>query len=86
MTEKEPRSASHFELKLGDREPIAGFRECTGMDSESEVTERRSTDAKGRPLVRKVPGATKWSDITLKRGVDKAAARALGAEDRKLWT
>ena len=70
MAEKEPRTVSHFELKLGGRETVGVFRECTGMDSETEVTESKSTDAKGHPYVRKVAGATKWSNITLKRGVD----------------
>ena len=76
MAEKEPRTVSHFELKLGGREVVGVFRECTGMDSETEVTEHKSTDAKGHPYVRKVAGATKWSNITLKRGVDT---------NRKLW-
>jgi len=35
-----------------------------------------SVDDKGLPFVRKVPGATKWSNITLKRGVD---------ENSELW-
>lgn len=76
MAEKEPRTVSHFELKLGGREVVGVFRECTGMDSETEVTEHKSTDGKGHPQVRKVAGATKWSNITLKRGVDS---------NRKLW-
>jgi phage tail-like protein len=74
--EKEPRTVSHFELKLGGHEVVGVFRECTGMDSETEVTEHKSTDAKGHPQVRKVAGALKWSNITLKRGVDS---------NRKLW-
>jgi phage tail-like protein len=76
VPEKEPRTVSHFELKLGGHEAVGVFRECTGMDSETEVTEHKSTDAKGHPYVRKVAGATKWSNITLKRGVDT---------NRKLW-
>jgi phage tail-like protein len=76
LAEKEPRTVSHFELKLGGREVVGVFRECTGMDSETEVTEHKSTDTKGHPYVRKVAGATKWSNITLKRGVDT---------NRKLW-
>src|SRR4051794_12926188 len=74
--EKEPRPVSRFELKLGGNEQVGVFRECTGMDSETEVTEHKSTDAKGFPTVRKVAGATKWSNIVLKRGVDT---------NRKLW-
>ena len=76
MAEKEPRPVSRFELKLGGNEQVGVFRECTGMDSETEVTEHKSVDAKGQPFVRKVAGATKWSNITLKRGVDT---------NKKLW-
>jgi len=75
-TDKEPRLVSHFELKLGGREVVGVFRECTGMDSETEVTEHKSVDGKGNPYVRKVAGATKWSNLTLKRGVDT---------NKKLW-
>src|SRR4051812_18645833 len=74
--EKQPRLVSRVELKLGGNEQVGVFRECTGMDSETEVTEHKSTDAKGFPTVRKVAGATKWSNITLKRGVDA---------NKKLW-
>ena len=74
--EKEPRTVSHFELKLGGHEVVGVFRECSGMDSESEVTEHKAVDANGRPFVRKVVGATKWANITLKRGVDS---------NTKLW-
>jgi phage tail-like protein len=66
----EPRPASHFTLKLDGREAVGMFRECSGLDSETTVIEQTSVDAKGLPFVRKVPGATKWSNITLKRGVD----------------
>jgi len=74
MADKEPRPVSHFVLKLGGKEDVGVFRECTAMDSETEVTEHKSTDAKGHPFVRKVAGATKWANITLKRGVDKNTA------------
>ena len=76
MPAKEPRPVSRFALTLGGNEEVAVFRECTGMDSETEVTEHKSVDAKGQPFVRKVSGATKWSNITLKRGVDT---------NKKLW-
>ena len=49
------------------------FRECSGLDSETTVIEHVSVDENGNPIVRKVPGPTKWSDITLKRGVDESA-------------
>jgi phage tail-like protein len=48
------------------------FRECSGLDSETSVIEHKSIDDNGRPVVRKVPGEIKWSNITLKRGVDES--------------
>jgi phage tail-like protein len=71
MPMKEPRPASFFRLKLGGREAIGMFRECSGLDSETTVIEQQAVDDSGRPVVRKVPGSTKWSNITLKRGVDE---------------
>jgi phage tail-like protein len=76
MPAKEPRPASHFRLDLGGKEAVGMFRECSGLDSETSVIEQMSVDDKGLPFVRKVPGATKWSNITLKRGVD---------ENSELW-
>ena len=54
------------------RRRIGNFRECTGLDSETTVIEHTSVDANGNPIIRKVPGALKWSNITLKRGVDES--------------
>jgi phage tail-like protein len=51
------------------------FREVGGLDSETEVIEHRVTGKGGNLVVHKVPGALKWSNITLKRGV---------TDDRKL--
>jgi phage tail-like protein len=72
MPPKEPRPASHFRLNIGGKESVGMFRECTGLDSETSVIEHTSVDDRGMPMVRKVPGPTKWSNITLKRGVDEA--------------
>src|SRR5688572_5197182 len=67
---KEPSPGSFFTLNLGGKEASGMFREVSGLDSETDVVEQKSVDAKGLPVVRKVPGAVKWSNITLKRGVD----------------
>lgn len=64
--------ALHFRLTLADREIGGIFRECTGLDSETEVIEHREVDENGRPIVQKVAGPTKWSNIILKRGVDQS--------------
>jgi phage tail-like protein len=58
-------------LTLADREVGGLFRECTGLDSETEVTEQKAIDERGGTVIRKVPGQTKWSNITLRRGIDQ---------------
>lgn len=45
------------------------FREVTGLDSETEVVEHRVTGKNGNLIVHKVPGALKWSNIVLRRGL-----------------
>ena len=72
MPAKEPRPASHFRLDLGGRQGVGMFRECSGLDSETSVIEHKAIDDNGRPVIRKVPGEIKWSNITLKRGVDES--------------
>ena len=67
---KEPRIGSFFRLTLGGKESIGVFREVSGLSSETGLTEQTEVDERGRPVVRRVPGATKWGNITLKRGVD----------------
>jgi phage tail-like protein len=61
-----------FALTLGDRD-LGRFSACAGLGSETEVVEHRETDAHGHPIIRKVPGATKWSNITLKRGLHRSS-------------
>ena len=51
------------------------FREVSGLDSETEVIEHRTTGKGGNLIVQKIPGALKWSNIVLKRGI---------TDDRKL--
>jgi phage tail-like protein len=63
---------SFFKLSIGGVEAAGLFRECSGLDSESEAVESRSVKD-GKQFIRKVPGQVKWSDITLKRGVDPKA-------------
>jgi phage tail-like protein len=46
---------------------LAGFLECTGLESETAVIEYR--EGSWPSSVRKIPGLTKYTNITLKRGV-----------------
>ena len=51
------------------------FKEVSGLDSETEVIEHRVTGKGGNIIVHKVPGALKWPNIVLRRGL---------TDDRKL--
>lgn len=46
---------------------VAGFQECSGLDSTTEAVEYR--EGGENTTVRKLAGITKYSDITLKRGI-----------------
>jgi phage tail-like protein len=55
---------------VGGKEAAGQFRECSGLDAENDIVEQKEIDANGLPVVIKVPGGMKWSNIELKRGVD----------------
>jgi phage tail-like protein len=76
-TAQDLRGTYYFMLTLGDVAQAGYFKECSGLTSESSVVENRAVDAKGKPMVQKMPGQMQWSNITLKRGID--------AKDQ-LWT
>lgn len=61
----------HVELDSVD---IGAFKEASGVDSETEIIEYKEATKEGRLIIRKVPGAMKWADITLKRGIDDSLA------------
>jgi phage tail-like protein len=49
---------------------VAGaFRECSGLGSENEIVESKSSGPKGELVISKQPGRMKWNNITLKRGI-----------------
>jgi phage tail-like protein len=47
---------------------VGTFRECSGLGSETELIEAKETD-RGKLIYMKIPGALKWENISLKRGV-----------------
>ncbi len=73
---QKPRPTNHFRLQVGGKEAIGQFREVSGLDTENEIIEQKEVDANGRPVIVKVSGNLKWSNIELKRGVDV---------DKALW-
>jgi phage tail-like protein len=65
----DPLAGYHFYVEITGAGIVGAFRECSGLGSESQVIEYRSADKAGETRVHKVPGTTKWTDITLKRGL-----------------
>lgn len=69
----DPFGAFNFLVEI-DGVTVAGFSECSGLTVETSVIEYREGSDKGG--VRKLPGLTKVSNITLKRGL---------TSNRDLW-
>ena len=66
--EGDPLVTYHFMLDVGGT--IKGyFTEISGLGSETEVVEHKVVDAKGSPIIKKIPGRLKYTDVTLKRGI-----------------
>ncbi len=59
--------AFHVEL---DGVDIGAFKEASGLQAETEIIEHKEVTDKGKMVIRKVPGAMKWSDISLKKSID----------------
>src|SRR3954453_5784755 len=57
----------HFSIEI-DGVMIAQFREVSGLNAEITTIEHRENNPKGLPLLKKLPGAKKYGDLTLKRG------------------
>lgn len=60
-----------FALEI-DGVNLGYFRKCAGIESETEVIEYKEATKDGRMIIRKVPGAMKWGDITLDRRIDSS--------------
>ena len=59
-----------FSFTLDVQGQLTGyFSDISGLGSETEIVEHKVTDSSGRDLIQKIPGRTKFTDITLKRGV-----------------
>jgi phage tail-like protein len=51
-----------------DKVTLAQFKEVSGLQAEIQPIEYRALKPRGIPVLKKLPGAAKWGDITLKRG------------------
>ncbi|MGZ8694105.1 MAG: phage tail protein [Gaiellaceae bacterium] len=47
---------------------VAQFKEVSGLSAEIQTIEHRENTLKGLPVLKKLPGAQKWGDLSLKRG------------------
>lgn len=65
----DPVAAFNFTVEIGD-DIKAGFSECSGLSTESDVIEYRTGDDKDA-VVAKLPGLVKFTNIVLKRGFIK---------------
>ncbi len=63
----DPYNAFNFVLSVEGMGEVAGFSECSGITSETDIIEYRNGDEEIR--VRKIPGLRKFTNITLKRGI-----------------
>ena len=63
-----PISNFHFVVNFGGSSQNAGFQEVSGLDVEAQIIEYRHGDS---PIFsnQKMPGLTKFGNITLKRGI-----------------
>lgn len=69
--QEDPLVSAWFGLEF--QGSISGaFRECTGLGSENEVVEEKSSTADGKLVLKKIPGRMKYNNITLKRGITSA--------------
>ncbi len=62
---KDPYAAFNFVVEI-DSVTVAGFSECTGVNTETDAIEYRTGDHD--ITVTKLPGLKKFGNITLKRG------------------
>jgi phage tail-like protein len=62
-----------FALQV-DGVDLGYFRKCSGIESETETIEFKEATKDGQMIIRKVPGAMKWADITLERRIDSSRA------------
>ena len=82
---EDPIVGLNFYLTL-DGTRIGSFRECSGLEVEVEIIESKETDEKGVMVIRKIPGANKYTPITLKKGQTtdlglwKAFEKSLGGQ------
>jgi phage tail-like protein len=71
MAREDPYGAFNFLVEI-EGVDVAGFTEVSGLESETDIIEYRTGDEVG--TVRKLPGLSKYQNVTLKRGFTNSAA------------
>jgi phage tail-like protein len=72
MPSRETDPLIGFSFALDIQGTLTGyFTEISGLGSETEIVEHKVVDPQGRDLIQKIPGRTKFTDVTLKRGITK---------------
>lgn len=68
MSQPDPLVSAFFSIDFGGK--IKGaFREVSGLGSETEVVEEKSSGPDGKLILKKIPGRMKYNNVTLKRGI-----------------
>jgi phage tail-like protein len=65
--DEDPIIGNAFYLTLEGIE-IGYFRECSGLEIEVEIIESKEVDKTGRMVIRKLPGANKYTPVVMKKG------------------
>jgi phage tail-like protein len=65
----DPYVSCYFKVSFGDHIKNVLFTEVNGISKEFEIAEHKIVTAKGQEVVRKIPGRSKWGQLTLKRGI-----------------
>lgn len=65
----DPYRNFNFRVEI-DGTQVAGFSECSGLDTEVAVIEYREGDDKAG--IRKLPGLAKFGNVVLKRGITQS--------------
>ncbi len=71
MPREDPYGAFNFRVEIAGVD-VAGFAEVSGLESETDIIEYRTGDEVG--TVRKLPGLSKYQNVTLKRGFTDSRA------------
>jgi phage tail-like protein len=70
-----PDLSANFQFAVeADGVTLGYFRKCSGVESETETIEFKEATKDGKLIIRKVPGAMKWANISLERRIDASAA------------